>query len=48
MKKLSTMLEAHLAGTANYTRQLRALVSLEIWFRLFIDQDDHWLANAKA
>ena len=48
VEQLKTMLESHLAGAANYTRQLRALVSLEIWFRLFIDQDDHWLSNAKT
>ncbi len=37
---VAEMLAAHLSGTANYTRQLRALISLELWFRLFIDQDD--------
>ena len=47
MEKLSVMLEAHLAGNANYTRQLRALLSLEIWYRLFVDADEHWLELAK-
>lgn len=43
---ISDMLSAHIAGTANYTRQLRALISLEIWFRLFVDRDPQWLAQA--
>ncbi|WP_341235829.1 asparagine synthase (glutamine-hydrolyzing) [uncultured Sulfitobacter sp.] len=42
------MLQAHIAGEANYTRQLRALISLEIWFRLFIDRDPQMLALAQA
>jgi asparagine synthase (glutamine-hydrolysing) len=44
---LASMLESHISGRANYTRQLRALISLEIWFRLFIDQDPEWLSRAK-
>lgn len=48
IEKVSAMLDKHLAGTANYTRQLRALISLEIWFRLFIDGDDHWITLAKT
>lgn len=44
----SEMLQAHIAGRANYTRQLRALISLEIWFRLFIDRDPEWLDTARA
>lgn len=47
-RKLSEMLEAHIHGTHNYTRQIRALISLEIWFRLFIDQDPVWLEKAAA
>ena len=42
------MLQAHIGGTANYTRQLRALISLEIWFRLFVDGDPQMLAQARA
>lgn len=42
------MLTSHISGTGNYTRQLRALISLEIWFRLFIDRDPHWLAQAET
>jgi asparagine synthase (glutamine-hydrolysing) len=41
------MITAHIAGTANYTRQLRALISLEIWYRLFVDADPEWLAKAR-
>jgi asparagine synthase (glutamine-hydrolysing) len=33
------MIDTHIAGTENYTRQIRALISLEIWFRLFVDKD---------
>ena len=43
---VTEMLEAHLSGRANYTRQLRALISLELWFRLFIDRDADLLAVA--
>jgi asparagine synthase (glutamine-hydrolysing) len=45
---VSAMLQAHIAGTGNYTRQLRALISLEIWHRLFVDRDPLWLAQARA
>ena len=45
---LSNMLASHIQGTANFTRQLRALISLEIWFRLFIDRDPEWLEKARA
>ena len=31
------MIENHLSQTNNYTRELRALVALEHWFRVFID-----------
>lgn len=48
IQKVAEMLESHLAGTANYTRQLRALISLEIWFRLFVDQDEHWISLAQT
>lgn len=44
---VNQMLNAHIAGTANHTRQLRALISLEIWLRLFIDRDPVWLDQAK-
>lgn len=44
---LSSMVEDHIGGSANYTRQLRAFISLEIWFRLFIDRDPEWLSRAR-
>ncbi|HDZ39944.1 MAG TPA: asparagine synthase (glutamine-hydrolyzing) [Marinobacter sp.] len=43
---VSQMISSHIAGTQNNTRQLRALISLEIWFRLFIDNDPDMLAQA--
>lgn len=45
---VSDMLQAHIAGHANHTRKLRALISLEIWFRIFIDQDPEWQQTAKT
>lgn len=33
------MLGAHVAGTANHTRELRMLVALELWFRVFMDAE---------
>lgn len=47
-KMVSHMFDAHVQGTENYTRQLRAFISLEIWFRLFIDRDPAWLETAKT
>tara|TARA_R110002012_G_scaffold47399_1_gene124222 strand:+ start:30612 stop:32447 length:1836 start_codon:yes stop_codon:yes gene_type:complete len=43
---VSQMISAHIAGAQNNTRQLRALISLEIWFRLFIDEDPDMLTQA--
>ncbi len=40
VETLEQMLAAHITGERNYTRQLRALISLEIWFRLFVDGDE--------
>lgn len=37
MNILKMMAEQHIKGTHNYTRELRAIVNLEIWFRKFID-----------
>jgi asparagine synthase (glutamine-hydrolysing) len=45
---VAAMLADHVAGTANHTRMLRALVSLEIWFRLFVDRDPAMLAAAQG
>ncbi|MGX7951268.1 asparagine synthase (glutamine-hydrolyzing) [Tsuneonella sp. HG249] len=40
MAAIERLLAEHVEGTGNHTRQLRALIALEIWFRLFIDNDD--------
>ena len=32
------LLDEHRTGSANYTRELRSLLALELWFRIFIDQ----------
>lgn len=45
---IQEMLASHIAGSGNYTRQLRALISLEIWFRLFVDRDPQWLAQVET
>ena len=37
---VARMIDAHVDGDQNNTRQLRALISLELWFRLFIDRDE--------
>ncbi|MEO1550292.1 MAG: asparagine synthase (glutamine-hydrolyzing) [Pseudomonadota bacterium] len=44
---LERLVEDHIGGRANHTRQVRALISLELWFRLFIDQDPATLAEAR-
>lgn len=36
---VETMIKEHLSGEANYTRELRALISIEIWFRTFFDEN---------
>ncbi|MGB0960091.1 MAG: asparagine synthase (glutamine-hydrolyzing) [Halocynthiibacter sp.] len=48
MGTVSNMLSQHVAGDANYTRQLRALISMEIWYRLFIDRDADLLKDANS
>ena len=35
---LNKILKIHLDGKTDYTRELRAIVNLEIWFRQFIDE----------
>ena len=45
---ISQLIDAHMVGTQNNTRLLRALISLEIWFRLFIDRDTDMLAQTKV
>ncbi|MGY0398953.1 MAG: asparagine synthase-related protein, partial [Ostreibacterium sp.] len=34
---LSLMVEQHVSSQKDYTRELRAIVNLEIWFREFVD-----------
>lgn len=34
---VARMMDEHISGHANHTRILRALMAIEIWFRLFID-----------
>ena len=34
---LNKILKIHVEGKKDYTRQLRAIVNLEIWFRKFMD-----------
>jgi asparagine synthase (glutamine-hydrolysing) len=34
------MLEEHESGRVDHTRQIRLLLALEIWFRLFIDRSE--------
>ena len=46
--RVSAMIQEHVSGAANHTRLLRALISAEIWFRLFVDRDPDWLQMAKA
>lgn len=43
MRRVIDMVALHLAGTVDYDLQLRALMSVEIWFRLFIDHDESYI-----
>ncbi len=36
---LAAMVEEHVTGDRNHTRALRALVALELWYRIFVDGD---------
>ncbi len=38
---ISRLIDAHISGQANNTRILRALMALEIWYRLFVDGEPH-------
>jgi asparagine synthase (glutamine-hydrolysing) len=42
------MLAQHVAGQHNNTRVLRALISLELWYRLFVDGDEALRAVAQS
>lgn len=44
--KIEEMISEHVTGTENHTRILRALISTELWFRLFEDRDNDTL-NAR-
>ncbi len=35
------MLEEHQTGRANHTREIRALIAVELWARSFLDRDSH-------
>ena len=35
---LKEILGLHISGNRDFTRELRAIVNLEIWFRLYIDE----------
>ncbi|MFJ7952313.1 asparagine synthase (glutamine-hydrolyzing) [Lysinibacillus sp. NPDC096418] len=35
---VKSMLDDHVSGKQNYTRQLRLLLIIELWFRIFIDE----------
>jgi asparagine synthase (glutamine-hydrolysing) len=45
---VAALVESHINGRQNQTRLIRALISLELWFRLFIDADPDTLAQAGA
>lgn len=38
---LRKMVDDHKSGKHNYTRELRALLNLEIWLRIFIDKENY-------
>jgi asparagine synthase (glutamine-hydrolysing) len=38
--KIENLVRSHVSGSRNYTRILRALVSLELWFQAFVDRKD--------
>lgn len=46
MDAVNIMFREHVEARRNHTRQLRALISLEIWYRLFADRDNELLAQA--
>jgi asparagine synthase (glutamine-hydrolysing) len=37
VESLNRMLAQHVSGARDYTRELRAIINLEIWFRVFLD-----------
>ncbi len=38
--KVETLIGEHVSGEVNHTRILRALISTELWFRLFEDRSN--------
>lgn len=38
--RVEDMLRAHHQGQANYTRQIRLLLNLELWFQMFVDRKE--------
>ena len=46
--RVEEMLSAHEAGSANFTREIRALIALELWFQIFIDAPGEPPSNAMA
>ena len=47
-RAVEALLAAHVEGAQNNTRPLRALISLELWYRLFQDRDPETLEQAQA
>lgn len=39
------MLRAHQQGSANYTREIRALIAVELWARIFLDSEEPVVAD---
>lgn len=39
MPYIEMMMQKHLSGESNYTRELRALMAIEIWYKIFINKD---------
>ena len=42
---VKNMLDLHVEGKANYTRQIRLLIIIELWFRIYIDSFEKDFAN---
>ena len=42
---LEKLLNQHITGKVNRTRQLRLLVAIEIWLRIYIDPSDFANSN---
>jgi asparagine synthase (glutamine-hydrolysing) len=42
-EQLATLVEDHRVGKGNYNRQIWALLNLELWARIFIDEEHSWV-----